>query len=88
MTFSDLRQKDVINVCDGRRLGKPMDIVLNEAACAEALVVPAGGGLLNMIKQEREGCLIPWRRILRIGDDVILVDIGEENYTNREGNSV
>lgn len=88
MTFSDLKQKDVINVCDGRRLGKPMDIVLNEAACAEALVVPANSGFLNMLKQEKEGCLIPWRRILRIGDDVILVDIGEENYTNREGNSV
>ena len=44
-------------------------------------------GLLSMLKQEKEGCLIPWRRILRIGDDVILVDIGEENYTKREGNS-
>lgn len=87
MTFSDLRQKDVINVCDGRRLGRPMDIVLNESACAEALIVPAGSGLLSMLKQEKEGCLIPWRRILRIGDDVILVDIGEENYTKREGNS-
>lgn len=87
MTFSDLRQKDVINVCDGRRLGRPMDIVLNESACAEALIVPAGNGLLSMLKQEKEGCLIPWRRILRIGDDVILVDIGEENYTKREGNS-
>lgn len=87
MTFSELRQKDIINVCDGRRLGKPMDIVLNEMACAEALVVPVGSGLLNMIKQDREGCLIPWKRILRIGDDVILVDIGEENCTNGEGNS-
>ena len=37
--------------------------------------------------EEKEGCLIPWHRILRIGDDVILVDIGEENYTKREGNS-
>lgn len=88
MTFSELRQKDVVNVCDGRRLGKPMDVVLNDAACIEALVVPSGGGLMNLIKQDREGCLIPWRRILRIGDDVILVDIGEENCTNSKVNCV
>lgn len=87
MTFSELKQKDVINVCDGRRLGKPVDIVLNEAACVDALVVPSGGGFLNMLRQEKEGCLIPWRRILRIGDDVILVDIGTENCSNGEGNS-
>ena len=87
MTFSELKLKDVINICDGRRLGKPTDIVLNDMACVEALVVPSGSGLLNMLKQDREGCLVPWRRILRIGDDVILVDIGEESCSNGEGNS-
>jgi len=84
MTFSDLKMKDVVNVCDGRKLGKPIDLVLSDAACVDALVVPAGSGFLNMIKQEKEGCLIPWRRILRIGDDVILVDIGEETCSNGE----
>ena len=88
MTFSELKLKDVVNVCDGRKLGKPIDIVLNDAACVDAVVVPSGSGFLNMLKQEKEGCLIPWRRILRIGDDVILVDIGEQNCTNGEGNSV
>ena len=78
MTFADLKQKDVVNVCDGRRLGKPIDLVLNEAACVEALVVPASTGFLSMLRQEKEGCLIPWNRILRIGDDVILVEVREE----------
>lgn len=81
MTFTDLKQKDVVNVCDGRRLGKPIDLVLNEAACVEALVVPAASGFLNMLRQEKEGCLIPWNRILRIGDDVILVEV-REDYLN------
>ena len=88
MTFSELKQKDVVNVCDGRKLGKPIDLVLNDAACVDAIVVPAGGGILSMIKQEKEGCLIPWKRIIRIGDDVILVDIREENCTNCEGKSL
>lgn len=79
MTFSELRQKDVINICDGRRLGKPFDLVLNEHACIEALLVPVQNpGLMSVFRQEREGCAISWSRVRRIGDDVILVDLGDE----------
>ena len=80
MTFAELKQKDVVNVRDGRRLGKPIDLVLNEGACVEALVVPVPGGILNLLRQEKEGCLVPWRSVLRIGDDVILVEIREDEY--------
>ena len=80
MTFTELKQKDVVNVRDGRRLGKPIDLALNEGACVEALVVPAPGSILNLLKQEREGCMIPWNRVLRIGDDVILVDICSDDF--------
>jgi len=75
MTFSELKQKDVINVCDGRKLGKPIDLILNESSCVAALVVPASGSLLNLLRPEKEGCLIPWPCVLRIGDDTILVEI-------------
>ena len=75
MTFTDLKQKDVVNVRDGRRLGKPIDLVLNESACVEALVVPGQYSVKNMIKGLREGIIIPWNRIRRIGDDVILVEL-------------
>lgn len=76
MSFSDLKQKEVINICDGRRLGRPIDLIMNESACVEALVVPGGGGgLLGLFRPEREGCLIPWRRVRQIGDDVILVEL-------------
>jgi len=79
MSFSDIRQKDVINICDGKKLGKPIDLVLNENACVEALVVPGGnGGFLGFFKQEREGIIIPWNRVRRIGDDVILVEVDSD----------
>ncbi len=89
MTFSELKQKDVVNICDGRRLGKPIDLVLGETARVEAIVVPLPGNLFSLLKQEKEGCLLPWNRILRIGDDVILVELHEQDYptTDREGNS-
>lgn len=80
MTFTDLKQKDVVNVRDGRRLGKPIDLILSDMAVVEALVVPVCGGFLSMLKQEKEGCLVPWGKIIRIGDDVILVDLCESDY--------
>ncbi len=78
MSFSELRQKDVINVCDGRRLGRPIDLVLNERACVEAIVVPDNCGFWSFIRPDREGLVIPWNRIRRIGDDVILVELDEK----------
>ena len=89
VTFTELKQKDVVNVRDGRRLGKPIDLVLNEMAIVEALVVPVSGGFLNLLKQEKEGCLVPWSQIIRIGDDVTLIDLCQSDYPDAvcEGNS-
>lgn len=81
MRFSELKQKDVINICDGSRLGRPIDLVLNERACAEAIVVPDAGGLLGCLKPARDGTAIPWERIRRIGDDVILVEVDGGYYS-------
>ena len=79
MSFSEIRRKDVVNITDGRKLGRPIDILLNDSACAEALVVPGkGGGLLGFLRPDREGCVIPWNRVRRIGDDVILVEVPAE----------
>ncbi|MBR1559857.1 MAG: YlmC/YmxH family sporulation protein [Clostridia bacterium] len=79
MSFSELREKDVINIRDGRNLGKPIDLILNETACVEALVVSEGKrGLLSLIRPTRDGRAIDWRRVRRIGDDVILVEVEGE----------
>ena len=75
MLFSELKQKDVINICNGKRLGRPFDLLLNEQACVEASLVPAQNGFLGLFRTEKEGLAIPWNHIRRIGDDVILVDM-------------
>ena len=83
MSFSEIRLKDVINVCDGRKLGRPIDLLLNESNCVEAIVVPAEGcGLAGFFKRERDGIVIPWSRVRRIGDDVILVEVDSERLYN------
>ena len=81
MSFSEIRQKDVINIRDGRNLGRPIDLILNADACVEALVVPRGrGGFRGLFRPSREGCPIDWQRVRRIGDDVILVEVETERF--------
>lgn len=81
MSFSDIRRKDVVNICDGRKLGRPIDLILNDSACVEALVVPGrSGGLFGWFRQSQEGNVIPWNKVRRIGDDVILVEVDSEHF--------
>ena len=76
MSLSELRTKDVVNTADGRRLGKVMDIEF--CACdgrVQAIVVPGGFKMAQMLRGEKCGIVIPWTRICKIGDDVILVQL-------------
>lgn len=76
MSLSELRTKDVVNTRDGRRLGKVMDIefCLSNGQ-VEALVVPGDTSFIQTLRGEKCGIVIPWDRICKIGDDVILVDV-------------
>lgn len=72
---SDFRQKEVINVRDGKRLGYVIDMEFNlYEGRISAIVVPGPNKLLGFLKGD-EDLIIPWERIKKIGDDVILVDI-------------
>lgn len=76
MTFSELRAKEVINVNDGARLGRVIDIVFeNDAACIDSIVVPGPKCFADVMKGVRQGYPIKWSRIKAIGLDVILVDV-------------
>ena len=81
VTFSELRCLDVVNICDGKKLGRPMDILFSERAVVEAIVVPAPGGIMNFVRADKEGYVVPWNRIRRIGDDVILVELQSDFFT-------
>lgn len=72
MRFSELHCREVINLCDGARLGEVCDLVF-DVACGRitALVVPGKGGLAGLFS--REDCVIPWDCIETLGEDYILV---------------
>ncbi|WP_129723281.1 YlmC/YmxH family sporulation protein [Xylanivirga thermophila] len=72
---SDFRQKEVINIKDGKKLGYIVDMEFDlYQGRVTAIVVPGPSKFLGFFKGEGD-IVIPWERIKKIGDDVILVDV-------------
>lgn len=72
LSTCELREKEVINLCDGARLGCPCDFELN--ACKgeiTAIIIPRPSGFLGLSRAN--DLVIPWEKIERIGTDAILV---------------
>ena len=72
--FQELRDKEVIHVCEGARLGYVNDLVV-DICCGRvtALIVPGPCRFLGLFGRE-DAYVIPWLCCKRIGDDLILVD--------------
>lgn len=73
LTFSELRAKEVINTQDGRRLGKVCDIVLCYPENRWLGIVAPNGSTFGLKKR---GLFIELKNIVKIGEDVILVNVG------------
>lgn len=75
LRISELRNKDVINIQDGKRLGYIEDIDLDmEHGRIEAIIIPTGSSRMFSLFAKGEETLIHWRQIKKIGVDVILID--------------
>lgn len=75
MRLSDLQNKDVINIDDGKKIGNIIDIKIEEnTGKIESLVVEPGRFVLNVFASRQE-FEVHWVDIEKIGEDVILVRI-------------
>ena len=71
---SDFRQKEVINIYDGKRLGYVCDVDIDMVkGVLNAIIVPGNGKVLGLFGKD-DDYVIPWNKIKTIGDDIILVD--------------
>ena len=72
--FSELRNKEVIHVCEGARLGYTQDLCVDlECGKVTAIIVPGPCKYLGLFGREYD-YVIPWACIRRIGEDIILAD--------------
>jgi YlmC/YmxH family sporulation protein len=77
MRIYDLKQKEVINVKDCKRLGFVGDVDFDiRTGSMVALIVPGPGCICGFLGREKE-YVIPFGDICQIGDDIILVELKE-----------
>lgn len=77
MKISDFQTKDVINIVDGKRLGQISDLELDlRQGRIEAIVVPSYSRFMGLFGGGAD-LIIPWRNIVKIGSDVVLVKMDE-----------
>jgi YlmC/YmxH family sporulation protein len=83
MRFCELCSKEVINANDCQCLGNVRDIEIDqECGSICAIVVPGPGKYMGCLVREFEFC-IPWAKIIRIGPDIILVDLDEQQMKRK-----
>ena len=70
----DMRNKEVINICDGCRLGFVADMEIRLPDGQVCAVIVYGPCRFFGLFGRGEEYYIPWECIQRIGDDIILVD--------------
>lgn len=75
VTLCELRQKEVINICTGCRLGCICDLEINqEDGVIRAIIVPGPPRFWGLLRGVDE-IVIPYGQIRKIGSDVILVEV-------------
>ena len=85
MRICELKQKEVINICDCRRLGFVGDVdFVMETGCLLAIIVPGPGCFCGFLVREKE-FVIPFCDIRQVGPDIILVNVDLEKATERCG---
>jgi len=82
--LSDFQSKDVINIIDGRRLGIISDFELDlDEGFIKSIIVPSGSRFLGLFS-DKQDIIIPWKRIRKIGADVILVELKDIPYNEEK----
>ena len=85
ISYCELRTKMVVNLTDGRKLGRIIDLVYDECtAKVLGLVVP--GGRSFVFFRPKEDIFIPYHCICKIGEDTILVELGAPPPPNNQNN--
>lgn len=74
---SELRQREVINILDGKRLGfvADLDIDLDEGKI-KSIIIPSQSRVFGLFTRSGD-YIIPWEKIKKIGSDVILVELND-----------
>ena len=74
MKLSDLQEKDIVNINDGRKIGRIIDAEVDISGKINYLIVDEKRGIRTFLSSNSD-VNITFDKIKRIGTDVILVDL-------------
>lgn len=72
--ITDMHNKEVINVCDGTRLGCVDDVEVDTCTAEIVAIVVHGRGRLFGLLGRCDDIVIGWREIEVIGEETVLVN--------------
>ncbi len=74
LKISDIQSKEIVNVSDGKVLGHIGDLDINlETGTVDSIIIGGTGKMLTFLGGRETEVIIPWKNIVKIGSDVILV---------------
>ena len=74
MRLSDLQNKSIINVSDGKMIGNIIDIDINSDGVSTGIIVEKTKFFISRFSSSGE-FIVKWNQIEKIGEDVILVNM-------------
>ena len=73
MHLSELQSKDIVNIINGKKIGRIIDVTLSDGKIYNLIIEPKRF-FLNIFKRGDE-VSIKWESIEKIGEDVILIKL-------------
>ncbi|HLR34978.1 MAG TPA: YlmC/YmxH family sporulation protein [Tissierellales bacterium] len=75
INLSEMKEKEVINIRDGSRLGMIYDFEMDlKKGEVTAIIIPGSGKIMGIFGSNND-IIIDWKKIVKIGEDIILVDL-------------
>ena len=71
MYLSELQKKEIIDINSGKRIGIIIDVVVSQEGTVKSLIVEERKIKRFAANEERT---VNWQQIVKIGDDIILID--------------
>jgi len=78
LRLSDIKDKEVINLFNGQRMGYISDFEVDlEKGELIGIILPGEGKVMSFFSKAND-ILINWNKIIKIGNDTILVNLKDE----------
>ncbi len=79
MRLSELQEKEIIDISTGKKIGLIIDVSVGLDGTIERLILEERRGSRRFIKNSKDEISVYWDKIVKIGDDTILVNNNKTN---------